>query len=792
MFDTKDFLATVITAEKGWFLLAVGNSGAHWHEEWFAYPEQVDEIIDRANALKDDNNVYFSSYLFSDKRSIKECVLPTRTIQADLDEADVDNLPIEPTVLVQTSPGRHQAFWILNDYVDLEVHEILSRKMTYAIPSCDRSGWPLGRKVRFPDTYNHKYMDGKKKVHVTKVSGITYASDTVELLPEVPKIIDEALDEEFVSAPQLLDVGPNELLESFRDKIPNSVYMQYNNPAQDRSAALWALMCALFRAGASRAEVYHLSYHSANNKFKNLRYHAERELAKDVVRAEITVNSGKQDLRAIIMQIRKLPGLQAEKRGYMATVVRDAMAAEGVFMHTNNDECYYIRQDIGRPIAVNRRSDHLNQLLDVEFGLNPTEAEHSYVCSALESHVRGLPQNAETRSMSFFDVDNGMVLLHSHRRDVIKITASDISKVSDGAYNVLFPWDPVSDPFAPNYSPLDTPWYEMVFGGTADQVVTGQRNEALQTLRVWFLFTLMRDAAVSRPILAIFGQPGSGKSTTFRKIFALIYGRRRSLGGISSADDFDYALSSSPLVVIDNADTWERWLPDRLALAVSASDIVKRKLWTDTDTVILKRQAVLGITAHNPKFGREDVNDRLLLFMLKRLPHFQSESEIIDSIISKRPQLWGAICKDLQKVLQTPMPPRDEAPQMRIEDFARVGHWIATALGVASEFKTMVLQVTKGQKFFSLEEDGLLIDALTLMVQKDGDNVQWRNPGAIWARLEALSNGPDFAKQYRNAVYLGKKLWTMADALKEVFTVEVQFDPAKQSRTWRFSARAKE
>lgn len=168
--STEAFLRTVITTDTGYLCMAIGNNEQTWRELWYHWPDDIDEIIEAADTLKQDTNVYFSSHLFKARSSIKENVLPTRTIQADLDEADIDELPLEPTVMVQTSPKRHQAYWVLADEVDLETHEILSRRITYAIKNCDRSGWPLGHKVRLPNTINYKYLEGPKPVTVVAIS----------------------------------------------------------------------------------------------------------------------------------------------------------------------------------------------------------------------------------------------------------------------------------------------------------------------------------------------------------------------------------------------------------------------------------------------------------------------------------------------------------------------------------------------------------------------------------------------------------------------------------------------
>jgi hypothetical protein len=298
----------------------------------------------------------------------------------------------------------------------------------------------------------------------------------------------------------------------------------------------------------------------------------------------------------------------------------------------------------------------------------------------------------------------------------------------------------------------------------------------------------MRDGLVARPILALFGQPGSGKSTMFRRIYALLYGKDRSLNAVSNENDFDQATTVDALVVLDNVDTWAKWLPDRLALAASTSEIIKRKLFTDQDTIIMRRQAMLAVTAHNPKFGREDVTDRLLLLTFERLQHFKPEADIINRILSLRNSLWGDILRDIQTVLQTPKP-TSGWPQFRIEDFASFGYWIATSLGIGQQFFEGIERIRKAQKAFSLEEDAILLDCIEKVIkaQKDGKNYGAAfTPGQWWGMftLVAGDQEQEFKKKYPNAVSLGKKFWTLQDALKELYDITWKYNSAKGTRTW--------
>lgn len=1060
-----DFLRSVITTEEGYFCLAyarIKGSERTWSEEFYKWPTQQTDIINRiAELSKSEVNIYFSPHLFKTANSKKENVLPTRTIVADLDEANVLTIHFKPTILVQTSVDRHQAYWIIKDDLDTETFEQFSKRMTYSIPRCDTNGWFLGKKVRVPNTINTKYLTGNQFVKVVDASNARYTANDLDNLPTVEMLygVEPDTDLDWVEAASKLAIGPQELLNKIRGTLPARVVAQYNIRASDRSTALWALMMSAFRSGLDREHVYHLAYNSANNKFLDLRYGGARELAKDVLRAQLEATSKLPDIKSKIRQARSLTGSYFERARYLADLVRDHMSEIGTFVHTDLDEAWYIRSDTGKPIQLSGRSHHLQTMIESLFGLNATEKETSYIIQSLISHVNEMPAMGRVSTLTHFDVDSKTLLIHTGRKNVLRVNAQGIQVVDNGYDGVVFPWNVGSSTINPKYSALEQTWADALFDGCLDNVLDLPTNESKAILRVWFLCVLLRDALIARPILALLGQPGclsgdtklqirrgehsareytlnelyykhvghipgqqwdiniptrirsekngiitwctikrfiasgkretftvrvaghepfrvtkdhrfltpsgyrkledlsigdivtiqgqhltgkgksatwrpevsakyhpharerlvygygpyrfiqryraviearmnglsldeyktiihtnehvasqlmylnpnvhihhldenplndeydnlqvidklshdthhghknvrnfgyysglfyvaeapieeislygeeqtydiemedeeapnfivngvvvhnSGKSTLMRRVYALMYGRDKAVSAITKEDNFDHAVSKEPLVVLDNVDSFARWLPDRLALSASTSEIVKRKLFTDTDTVVVRRQSMLALTAHNPKFGREDVTDRLLILTFERLQHFVPESDIIDRIIRMRDSLWGAVLSDIQQVFTTPMPSTGW-PQFRIEDFARFGYWIATALGIATDFCDGLERIRREQKIFAMSDDELLIIAIGRLIERNKGELKWYAPGQLFNLLEPLS--PDsrtFNATYKNAMVLGKKLWTLQDALNEVYEVRFENDTHAGSRKWSF------
>jgi hypothetical protein len=791
--DTKDFLELVITSGEGYLCVATcDNNGTNWKETWFQWPDQITAVAEfvRHNAkLKD---VHYAPHLFNKKRSAKENVLPTRTVVVDLDEADIGSIPIHPTVLVGTSPERHQGYWIMRDAVDVEGYENISKRLTANIPRADMGAWMAGHRFRVPGTINYKYPD-KPQVHVihTKTNGRVYANTQFDVLPYVNgRAVD--LDLSWIKDVQAPDgAGPQEIMQKLRGVIPARVYTQYNKEAKDRSKALWALTTTLFGIGLPREQVFYLAKHSANNKFARLKYDADEELAKDVLRAENTSSEDAEDIRARITALRKVSGNLSEKREYISQLIRERLEKEGTFVNAIDGLAWYVHDSTGMPLVLAPASQKLESFLDLKFGMNASEGDTRYVIRNLMAHTDNLPQTGRVATLSFFDERTNTLLVHNGRDKVYRITKDKIDTVPNGYDNVIFPWYPNNEAFYYDASVGGESWEHLLLGDVLSNATYMSSTEARMLIRTWFLFILFRDASVARPILALFGQPGSGKSTTCRLLYTLIYGKYKHLHSVTSAEDFDRATASNPVVVLDNVDTYQAWLIDRLALAAAKSDINKRKLWTDTDLVTITRQAVVGITAHAPKFTREDVVDRMILVTLERLDQFIPETLLVERVSDNRSKIWSLVMKDIQKILALRMPTQERYAKFRVNDFVRLGSWFARALDDTGEQETLFVQaITKAvqqQKEQNLETDDILISALRRYATRDAAK-EFKPAGHLWSALETLSvDEIVFRKTYRNPVTLGRKLWALKDAIEGIMNVEWEYDTRIGARTWKFS-----
>ena len=471
------------------------------------------------------------------------------------------------------------------------------------------------------------------------------------------------------------------------------------------------------------------------------------------------------------------------------------MELNGTFIQTNPTMVYYVPQTRDahenivaseRHIYISKKSDELELFLCSRYELNPTEKECESVMAKITADVftgRGGVAEGSEQVLSAYDPEEDALYLHTGSSKLLRITADDIRDVPNGHRNMVFMWSTMGDTFDPVKNGKATrAWWSYLFHDAVATIEGLEQEEATAILTAWFMFLLFRQLAASRPILTTIGAPGSGKTVLFKRIYAMLYGDSKSVSSITTPDNFDMSVASNPFVCFDNIDISRWWLPDRLALSAGVTDIEKRRLYTDKSIVLLRRHALVGMTSHNPEFTRSDVADRLLLITLNRWEHHLPEGIIMRRLMEQRDRLWGGVIQSVQAMLGTPLPKVEDAPPMRVQDFAYLGLWAARAVGQEAAFMSGMAKLARLQRTFALTEESSLVEALDACHLP----TDWETAGSLFRLLVAASKdgGYEFRATYKNPAVLGRRLVALIHPLREFFTIERKRDH-KNGFLWR-------
>jgi hypothetical protein len=242
----------------------------YWKDKPFKWPRdsaKVEAALIKAEKMSKD--VYWAPGVYKVPRRDSKSINDLTTLWADLDEANPANIPDEytPAAVWETSPGRWQALWILDNPVEPKVHSQLNKKMTY-MTGADKGGWGLTKVLRVPGTRNHKYNDSSVTVQLR-----TFDAEEHISAPQMFQLLGEDLTRTDDSPVSKDLPNPDKVMKKHRRRISaRAKQLMKARPSNAekgmRSERLWELECLLAEAGLTKSEIVALAQRSVWNKFK--------------------------------------------------------------------------------------------------------------------------------------------------------------------------------------------------------------------------------------------------------------------------------------------------------------------------------------------------------------------------------------------------------------------------------------------------------------------------------------------------------------------------------------------
>jgi len=140
---------------RGWVFMSrrMGGRSGVWQE--LPIDLAVHDRVQLGAKHLNNGDLYFCPNSFSANVRRKHLCLPSRLMYQDLDEADPQDLPVAPELWWETSPGRYQALWVLDQPIEPVELAQLNRALNRACHA-DPGTWNLTRMLRVPGSWNEK------------------------------------------------------------------------------------------------------------------------------------------------------------------------------------------------------------------------------------------------------------------------------------------------------------------------------------------------------------------------------------------------------------------------------------------------------------------------------------------------------------------------------------------------------------------------------------------------------------------------------------------------------------
>jgi len=206
---------------------------------------------------------------------------------------------------------------------------------------------------------------------------------------------------------------------------------------------------------------------------------------------------------------------------------------------------------------------------------------------------------------------------------------------------------------------------------------------------------------VQYPLLDMFGEKGSGKSTGALFIRNLIDPNVADFDtiDIKKIDDTRVALSSSHLSVIDNISNISQDLSDLLCVLSTGGAHRKRVLYTDGDVHISQIIKPIILTSVTQEIRREDLLSRTILTEVRKLNKTQAPSMLIAEYKARLPYILGGVF-DVLSQIDVESVSKDGL--VRMADFHMYARAIAKVLGFSDIIDELI-----NENFMHQEEESI-------------------------------------------------------------------------------------
>lgn len=235
--------------------VCIASKGTDIQQQYYRFPGALPAAV--ASAAVSDaagNEAYFCTHLLTRKLRRQESAAAIHALWADGDGTTIPEGFPEPTLVVESSPGRHHYYWRLTEPVSPAEAAGLNRRLAYTI-GADRSGWDLTQLLRVPGTSNRKY-EPHAQVTITRLEDRAWPTDEIEAaLPETPATAVQkstsaahSASAELLGPPPVPMFGTDLLAWHGREPcLPGEKF--------DRSSRLARLAIILRRNGASHTQI---------------------------------------------------------------------------------------------------------------------------------------------------------------------------------------------------------------------------------------------------------------------------------------------------------------------------------------------------------------------------------------------------------------------------------------------------------------------------------------------------------------------------------------------------------
>ncbi len=236
-----------------------------------------------------------------------------------------------------------------------------------------------------------------------------------------------------------------------------------------------------------------------------------------------------------------------------------------------------------------------------------------------------------------------------------------------------------------------------------------------------FLITCFWGRAISHPLLQVYGEKGSAKTTTLRQIQDLIDCKEADLMTLpKKEDDVAVCLYSQYMTCFDNISYITAGTSDLLCRNCTGGTYNKRKLFSNFEQAIVQLKSVVCLNGTCQNIVRSDLADRTIFLELQRITDRErkTDRQLKSAWKADRPKFFGALLKAVQGVLADKETQTGKS-SIRLADFFELAVKAGVQIGFSKERVIDALNENRERMANAVLEANIVITAIMAFMKEE-------------------------------------------------------------------------
>lgn len=330
----------------------------------------------------------------------------------------------------------------------------------------------------------------------------------------------------------------------------------------------------------------------------------------------------------------------------------DVLNNTGKLIVDNRDNTMYCYNE-NRKTTHSMATADFRAMMHIRFGLTAGETFSDQIMTGLSNLMLERSERVPVYRLSHWDGDKLRVCLGG--KEVYELDGNDITVSDNGSSNVLFRSKTTMPAIIPVEQPGINIWDTLVNNISWSQSSNSpyEPTEQREMFKAWILGIFFGDVMPTRPILVVLGAPGSGKTTSLRRVLKIVEGLDSEVTELVSEkqDAFRATIANHYAIVMDNLEKSKAtWLVDTLNRIATGSQIELRQLYKTNDLYVIRPDLWVSITAVDLPFSDETLFSRMLPLELTKINSPISENTLQKYLRDNWLSLWANLLHNLNNL----------------------------------------------------------------------------------------------------------------------------------------------